>query len=147
MNTMNTMNKVINGEVIECGICFDSLESKQINKCTELECNHLFHDHCLKSWCLECVKKGQKATCPYCRECISDKNLDILGIVVRGSLETFLLHNSIKLFQYIIQNKLHNDIEIMRGLVNEYPQEMRNVELMLVGHFMLNSTPYENLFT
>lgn len=36
-----------------------------------LPCNHVFHEYCIRGWCII----GKKQTCPYCKEKVDLKRL------------------------------------------------------------------------
>ena len=42
-----------------CVICLDIFSENQ--NILKLECNHYFHENCIKEWF------GKKTTCPYCK--------------------------------------------------------------------------------
>lgn len=127
-------------KIIECGICFESLDSKQISYCTELDCYHIFHDKCLKNWCKTCVINNNKPNCPLCRNDISNENLEIIGINTNQT-DTQIISsiNSINLFNYIIDNKIYNDIEKLQKIMERYPNEFDNIYYMLDGYLVINS--------
>ena len=54
---MSNVKKVRNNE-IECSICLENGS----NKFLQLNCDHLFHEKCIKSWI------EQHNSCPICRE-------------------------------------------------------------------------------
>lgn len=64
----------------DCGVCLDSIVSKDMNHSIQLECGHWFHTKCTKIWCMTCIKNDDCPTCPLCRQNISDEYLDILDI-------------------------------------------------------------------
>lgn len=51
-----------------CAVCGQSTASSQEAKDAEpaykLSCGHVFHDYCIRGWCIV----GKKQTCPYCKE-------------------------------------------------------------------------------
>jgi hypothetical protein len=60
----------------ECAICLDSLDSLEGNKIIQLNnCNHKFHESCLKQWVLH------NNTCPLCRtniNCLFEAKISLL---------------------------------------------------------------------
>jgi hypothetical protein len=70
----------MNKKILKCGICFESLDSKQIDVCTELDCDHLYHDKCISQWCKTCIENDSTPNCPQCRKDISKEDLDNLKI-------------------------------------------------------------------
>lgn len=56
-----------------CGICFQRKLHKN-NPNIKLDCNHDYHDGCIRPWVVE---QG-KTTCPLCRAKISDKEQKII---------------------------------------------------------------------
>lgn len=61
-------------QVINCGICFEPIDSKEM-KITE--CLHKFHNKCLNKWISEFDSKTKSPTCPSCRHILprSQKSL------------------------------------------------------------------------
>merc|ERR1712159_347593 len=45
-----------------CAICFEAFDTA---KAAALECNHVFHEECLKKWLQQ---EKRKRDCPMCRE-------------------------------------------------------------------------------
>jgi hypothetical protein len=131
----------MNNRTFECGICFESFNPKQIDKCTQIECEHIFHNKCLKQWCLTCVEKDFTPNCPLCRQDISGEYLDLLGIVVDSfyGISIISVQNTVNLFQYIIDNKLYLDNIKLKHFIERYPDEMTNIKNMLIGYSKLNS--------
>lgn len=39
-------------------------ESLVVEASYRLPCNHVFHEYCIRGWCII----GKKQTCPYCKE-------------------------------------------------------------------------------
>jgi hypothetical protein len=132
-------------KVLQCGICFDSLELKQIDSSTELDCGHLYHDKCVKEWCIACIDKDNEPNCPLCRKDIPIEYLEILGINRNTNEQIQSMVNTISLFQYIIKNKLYTDVGKFHKIMKNYPDEFENIYLMLEGYCMLNSL--ENVLT
>ena len=40
--------------ICDCGICFNSIDSKKIDYSIQLECGHWFHNNCIDPWCCRC---------------------------------------------------------------------------------------------
>ena len=129
----------MNNKIFECGICFESIDSKQIDNNTELECNHFFHDKCLSKWCLVCKKNDNNPNCPLCRKDISDEYLELLGIQEKSNNDFIFVTNSIHLFQYIIKNKLYTDLEKLQKIKEKHPREFNYIYNMLIRYCLLNS--------
>jgi hypothetical protein len=125
--------------VLQCGICFDSVEPKQIDSTTELDCRHLYHDKCLKEWCNTCIDNDNKPNCPLCRKEILGEYLEILGINYNVDEQMDSILNTFNLFEYIIRNKLYMDIDKLHKIKENYPDEFENIYFMLKGYCMLNS--------
>ena len=127
-------------KIFECGICFESLDSKQIDYCTELDCFHIFHDKCLKEWCNTCINQDHEANCPLCRKDISGEYLEILKINSnQNDTSKIVSINTMNLFEYIIKNKIYNNIDELKKIMEKYPDEFSNIYNMLRGYCMLNS--------
>ncbi|XP_065833215.1 E3 ubiquitin ligase RNF121-like [Oscarella lobularis] len=47
-----------------CAICGQEMNTTEGEKCYKLNCRHLFHEFCIRGWCMV----GKKQTCPYCKE-------------------------------------------------------------------------------
>lgn len=47
-----------------CAICGQEMNATEGEKCYKLNCRHLFHEFCIRGWCMV----GKKQTCPYCKE-------------------------------------------------------------------------------
>jgi len=52
-----------------CAVCGNQLlvsekEEGVIENTYKLSCNHVFHEFCIRGWCIV----GKKQTCPYCKE-------------------------------------------------------------------------------
>lgn len=133
------MNRINKPRIIECGICFESLDLKQIDLCTELYCDHTFHTKCLRVWCETCEEKNKNPTCPLCRECITSEYLEILGVREHLEKNSTQLHNTVKLFTHIIKNKLYLNREKLVHFIARYPNEMNNIKMMLENFALLNS--------
>ena len=129
-------------KILQCAICFDSIESKQIDFSTELDCGHLYHDKCIKVWCTTCINNDNEPNCPLCRKDISMEYLEILGIYKNDNEHICSIMNTMNLFQYIIRNKLYTDINKLEKIMESYPDELDNIYLLLEGYCMLN--PQEN---
>ncbi|KJE97096.1 ring finger protein [Capsaspora owczarzaki ATCC 30864] len=57
-----------------CGICTESLPpvgSPDETRVVKLECQHHFHEFCIRGWCIV----GKKQTCPYCKEKVDLKQM------------------------------------------------------------------------
>jgi hypothetical protein len=134
----------MNKKIIECGICLDSIELKHIDFSTELDCGHLFHDKCLKKWCISCLDNDTEPNCPLCRTDISGEYLEILGISQNETTSICTMIKTINLFQYIVKNKLYNDIDKLGRLMDNHPDEFDNIYHMLKGYCALNSL--DNIF-
>jgi len=137
----------MNGKILECGICFESLDSKQIDICTELDCSHLYHDKCLSQWCKTCIKDNNAPNCPLCRKDISKDNLDELGIDFTKKSKSEILANSVRLFQHIMTNNMYLDRPSLVRFIERYPEEMDNIIMMLEGIMLLDLISFttENL--
>ncbi|KAK2718032.1 hypothetical protein QYM36_006726 [Artemia franciscana] len=60
-----------------CAVCGNRLlvlnnDDAVLEKTFRLPCNHVFHEFCIRGWCIV----GKKETCPYCKE-----KVDLRGIV------------------------------------------------------------------
>ncbi|VUZ56815.1 unnamed protein product [Hymenolepis diminuta] len=47
-----------------CALCTNVMLNGQGEKMYKLNCTHVFHEFCLRGWCIV----GKKDTCPYCKE-------------------------------------------------------------------------------
>lgn len=122
----------MNNKKFDCGICFESLDPKQISSCTQLDCNHLFHDKCLRKWCEVCDKKKNKPNCPLCREKILPDTLDLLNLPQKSvKKRNEIITNSVDLLKYILENKLYQNRENLSRFLERYPEEMNNILLSL----------------
>lgn len=59
-----------------CAVCGNELlvsekESGVIEDTYKLSCHHVFHEFCIRGWCII----GKKQTCPYCKEKVDLKRL------------------------------------------------------------------------
>jgi hypothetical protein len=134
------MSNKNSNKILECGICFESLDVKQIDYCTELDCNHIFHDKCLKKWCITCINQDYKPNCPLCRKDIDGEYLEILEINQnQNDINLIVVKNTMNLFQYIISNQLYKNLEELKKIKERYPNEFNNIYYMLEGYCMLNS--------
>ncbi|THD20770.1 RING finger protein [Fasciola hepatica] len=52
-----------------CSICTNQLDTGYREKIHKLNCQHSFHDCCIRGWCIV----GKKDTCPYCKEKVNLK--------------------------------------------------------------------------
>ncbi|CAH8531786.1 unnamed protein product [Schistosoma bovis] len=52
-----------------CSICKSDLTADSSEKVHRLNCTHVFHDFCIRGWCII----GKKDTCPYCNEKVNLK--------------------------------------------------------------------------
>ena len=121
-------------KIIQCGICFESLDSKQIDSCTELDCDHIYHDKCLKKWCTTCINNDSEPNCPLCRKDISGEYLDILGINKNFNQKMYSFHsmlNIFSLFEHIIKNKIYMDDDKLVKIMEDYPDEFDIIFLFL----------------
>ncbi|VDK83288.1 unnamed protein product [Dibothriocephalus latus] len=50
-----------------CALCTNILQNDDIEKKYRLNCSHVFHEFCLRGWCIV----GKKDICPYCKEKVS----------------------------------------------------------------------------
>jgi hypothetical protein len=58
---------------MECSICLNAISST--DKSFKTDCNHCFHEQCIKTWI-----EHDKKSCPNCRHPINQKMLDDLNI-------------------------------------------------------------------
>ena len=117
--------------VLQCRICFDYIELKQIDLSTELDCGHIFHNKCVKEWCNNCVNNDNKPNCPLCRKVISGEYLEILGIVQNIDKQFDSILNTFNLLEYIIKNRLYMDIDKLNKIKENYPDEFKNIYFIL----------------
>lgn len=59
-----------------CAVCGNELlvsekETGVIEDTFKLSCHHVFHEFCIRGWCII----GKKQTCPYCKEKVDLKRL------------------------------------------------------------------------
>lgn len=59
-----------------CAVCGNRLlvsenESGVIENTYKLSCEHVFHEFCIRGWCIV----GKKQTCPYCKEKVDLKKM------------------------------------------------------------------------
>lgn len=59
-----------------CAVCGNELlvsekEPGVIEDTFKLSCHHVFHEFCIRGWCII----GKKQTCPYCKEKVDLKRL------------------------------------------------------------------------
>ncbi|KAK6173929.1 hypothetical protein SNE40_017299 [Patella caerulea] len=59
-----------------CAVCGNQIlvmndEDAIIEKTCKLSCDHLFHEFCIRGWCIV----GKKETCPYCKEKVDLKRM------------------------------------------------------------------------
>lgn len=66
----------------KCAIC---LEKDDI--CVKLNCNHTFHQDCIKNWVNNFYNKVAKPTCPICRATISEYYVKKIG--AKRKLKTY----------------------------------------------------------
>ncbi|KAA0193646.1 RING finger protein [Fasciolopsis buskii] len=52
-----------------CSICTNQLDTDCTEKVHKLNCQHSFHDCCIRGWCIV----GKKDICPYCKEKVNLK--------------------------------------------------------------------------
>uniref|UniRef100_A0A0B6YSW6 RING-type domain-containing protein n=1 Tax=Arion vulgaris TaxID=1028688 RepID=A0A0B6YSW6_9EUPU len=57
--------------VCGCEIFLTSNDSVTIEKTINLNCGHIFHEFCIRGWCIV----GKKQTCPYCKEKVDLKRM------------------------------------------------------------------------
>uniref|UniRef100_A0A183BEZ4 RING-type domain-containing protein n=1 Tax=Echinostoma caproni TaxID=27848 RepID=A0A183BEZ4_9TREM len=76
-----------------CSICTNLLDTDYPEKIHKLNCQHTFHDCCIRGWCIV----GKKDTCPYCKEKVNLKktftnpernNYNII-IIIRCGISTW----------------------------------------------------------
>ncbi len=125
-------------KIFDCGICFESLDIKHIDYCTELDCNHFYHDKCIKKWCNTCINKNNKPNCPLCRKDIEGEYLEILEIN-QNNINFITVKNAFNLYKYIIRNQLHKNNEELKKIKGKYPNEFNYIYYMLEGNIILNS--------
>lgn len=130
----------MNKKLLECGICFEQLDSKQIDICTEIDCGHIYHDKCLKKWCIQCNEKEYTPNCPLCRKDISGEYLEILGINNYDKYDNYfhISINSYELYRFIIDNKIYEDEDKFNELLEKYPNECENIVKMFQSHLLFN---------
>ena len=56
----------------ECAICIEEIQDG--DKCKILQCNHVYHENCIKKW----VVFKNKQTCPMCNTFIQGMNESII---------------------------------------------------------------------
>ncbi|XP_062513711.1 E3 ubiquitin ligase RNF121-like [Corticium candelabrum] len=54
-----------------CGQAIDLNDNDQTEKLYRLPCKHVFHEFCIRGWCIV----GKKQTCPYCKEKVDLKRI------------------------------------------------------------------------
>lgn len=59
-----------------CAVCGNQLlvaenEAGVIEDTYKLSCDHVFHEFCIRGWCIV----GKKQTCPYCKEKVDLKKM------------------------------------------------------------------------
>eukprot|EP00069_Balaena_mysticetus_P000750 bmy_14840T0 len=59
-----------------CAICGQKIivvldEERPIENTYQLSCKHVFHEFCIRGWCIV----GKKQTCPYCKEKVDLKRM------------------------------------------------------------------------
>lgn len=59
-----------------CAVCGQKIiveldEEGLIENTYQLSCNHVFHEFCIRGWCIV----GKKQTCPYCKEKVDLKRM------------------------------------------------------------------------
>ncbi|XP_049791887.1 RING finger protein 121 [Schistocerca nitens] len=59
-----------------CAVCGNHIQAKEneeglIENTYKLSCDHLFHEFCIRGWCIV----GKKQTCPYCKEKVDLKRM------------------------------------------------------------------------
>lgn len=128
----------MNKQILECGICFEQLVPKQIDICTEIDCGHIYHDKSLKKWCIQCNEKDYTPNCPLCRKDISGEYLEILGINDYNNLNNnyYLSINTLKLYKFIIDNKIYADKNKLNKIFEKYPNECENVVKMIKNNLL-----------
>jgi len=57
--------------VCGCGIILQEGEEGLVEQTYRLSCSHLFHEFCIRGWCIV----GKKQTCPYCKEKVDLKRM------------------------------------------------------------------------
>ncbi|KAG9305864.1 hypothetical protein G9A89_016516 [Geosiphon pyriformis] len=55
--------------VVICAVCGGTTENREHDKVHQLTCRHVFHEECIRGWCLI----GKKDICPYCKEKVDMK--------------------------------------------------------------------------
>jgi len=129
------MSYNISDNKCDCGICFESFNSKCIY--TSIDCGHYFHNNCIKLWCIKCIENNIQSTCPLCRNSISNEYLDVLDIDFYSN-DIIISSRAIQLFTYIISNNIHLDIKKLSKCIEKYPDEIDSVITMIRGYVMLN---------
>lgn len=56
----NVMSYIILEELEECWICYTAIPKRQVIKCSNPQCNAIYHDLCIEKW------YSYMITCPYC---------------------------------------------------------------------------------
>uniref|UniRef100_A0A8C4WCZ1 Ring finger protein 175 n=1 Tax=Gopherus evgoodei TaxID=1825980 RepID=A0A8C4WCZ1_9SAUR len=74
-----------------CAVCgqkifVDINEEGIIENTYQLSCNHVFHEFCIRGWCIV----GKKQTCPYCNEKVDLKRMWKRTHVLYGQLLDWL---------------------------------------------------------
>jgi hypothetical protein len=124
---------------LECGICFEQVEKKNMDKCLQLECGHFFDNKCIRPWCNTCIDNDSVPNCPICRETIGNEYLDILGIDFYKQTNNIVdYHRTIQLFNHIIENKIYKDQSKLFELVQQNPEQIPSLILMLKGYLSIN---------
>lgn len=89
-----------------CAVCGNRLlvsenEPGVIENTYKLSCEHVFHEFCIRGWCII----GKKQTCPYCKEKVDLKKMFYnpypFNIIINKQLSIFF-----NIFSYIYLNNV-----------------------------------------
>jgi hypothetical protein len=98
---------------MECSICLNAISST--DKSFKTDCNHCFHEQCIKIWI-----QHDKKSCPNCRHPINQKLLDELNCSQEkkyelnsyNSLESSISYNSL---ESSIDSQIDHEPELSPG--------------------------------
>lgn len=125
-------------KICDCGICFESINTKSIDSAVQFECGHYFHNSCVKPWCKKCIEDLSSPTCPLCRQTISNEYLDILNIdSYSNNISSIEQNHVMNLFSYIVFNWSLLNKTLLLDIILDHPEQLSEIIPMLQSYFTL----------